>query len=136
MRISSVSDFLQGRLVAESNDAYPCIIKLNARWRVIVCRDGVQWIIQYRNRRSGAETLSSSDWRGRSYCTTKTALIRVCEAHCGEIEPAAAAVLAALPMHFDPAVPLVTVTAAETTDPAVRARAFASTNEKREAAMT
>jgi hypothetical protein len=37
------------------------------------------------------------DWRGRSYCQTKEALIRCAREHAGEIEPSACAILAALP---------------------------------------
>jgi hypothetical protein len=53
--------------IPESSDLYPCI-RLNPRWRVISCRDGVQWILQARDR---AETVARDDWRGRSYCRPK-----------------------------------------------------------------
>jgi hypothetical protein len=88
-----VRDILQGHRLSEAHADYPAI-RLNARWRVIACRDGIQWIIQYRNR---AETVARSDWRGRSYCRTRDTLIRCCDAYCGEIDPIAAAILAALP---------------------------------------
>jgi hypothetical protein len=78
------------------NQAPP--IQLNARWRVIACRDGIQWILQYRNR---AETVSRSDWRGRSYCRTREALILCCDRYCGEIDPLAAATLQTLPERID-----------------------------------
>lgn len=79
---------------AECADAYPIVAKLNDRWRVIACRHGIQWILQYRNR---AETVARDGWRGRSYCRTKEALIRVCDCHAGNIEPAARAILNELP---------------------------------------
>src|SRR6478672_192772 len=82
--------------IAESDDAYPGIL-LNGHWRVIECRDGVQWILQYRNR---AETVSKSDWRGRSYCRTQEALIGCCDRFCGVIDPAGRAVLEALPQYI------------------------------------
>jgi hypothetical protein len=82
---------------AESADSYPVVARLNARWRVIACRHGIQWILQYRNR---AETVATDAWRGRSYCRTKEALIRVCDAHVGEIDPEAEAILARLPARF------------------------------------
>ena len=44
----------------ESYDAWPVVARLNADWRVIACRDGIQWILQRRNR---AETVARSDWR-------------------------------------------------------------------------
>jgi hypothetical protein len=80
---------------AESSNDYPDVVTiLNHRWRVITCRHGIQWILQYRNR---AETVARDSWRGRSYCRTKEALIRVCDAHAGCITPESRAVLDALP---------------------------------------
>jgi hypothetical protein len=67
---------------------------LNGKWRVIECRDGVQRILQSRDTR---KALCSGVWRGRSYCRTKGALLRVCAIHAGEINPTAAAALAELP---------------------------------------
>ncbi len=96
---------------SESVESYPHV-RLNAGWRVIVCRDGLQWILQARNR---AETVSRTDWRGRSYCRTREALIRCCDAYCGAIDPAAAATLSALPWCIGAAVdepePVAPVTA-------------------------
>jgi hypothetical protein len=88
---------------SESVESYPHV-GLNAGWRVIVCRDGLQWILQARNR---AETVSRTDWRGRSYCTTRDALIACCDRFCGAIDPAAAATLEALPWHIGDAVDVV-----------------------------
>jgi hypothetical protein len=82
---------------AECSDAYPSVAKLNDRWRVIACRHGIQWILQYRNR---AEKVAGDGWRGRSYCRTKEALIRVCDYHAGNIDPAARAILDELPNWF------------------------------------
>ena len=80
---------------AESSDDYPDVVAiLNGRWRVIGCGNGIQWILQYRNR---AKTVARDGWRGRSYCHTKEALIRVCDAHAGRIDPESRAILAALP---------------------------------------
>jgi hypothetical protein len=82
---------------AESDDRYPVVAQLNERWRVIVCRDGIQWILQRKQALGATETYAASDWRGRSYCRTSSTLVRCCREHCGPIEPAAATVLAALP---------------------------------------
>ena len=80
---------------AESDDSYPHIVAvLNRGWRVIVCRDGIQWILQRRNR---AETVARHVWRGRSYCRTKEALIRCCDEHAGQMSPAARMRLSVLP---------------------------------------
>jgi len=71
----------------ESSDAYRAVIvNLNGRWRVIECRDGCQWILQYRNR---AETVAADVWRGRSHCGTREALIRSCDKHVGTIDAGA-----------------------------------------------
>jgi hypothetical protein len=78
----------------ESSDSYSDVVAVpNPKWRVIRCRDGVQWILQC------CDTLKPDVglWRGRSYCRTREALLRVCAAHAGQIDPTAAAVLAALP---------------------------------------
>jgi hypothetical protein len=92
--------FAAARL-AESDDRYPAVAILNQRYRVIRCRDGIQWILQCRNRADLAETVARDDWRGRSYCRTKGALIGCCDRYSGEIDPAAVAVLAALPERID-----------------------------------
>jgi hypothetical protein len=82
---------------AESSDDYPVIVKLNDRWRVIACRHGVQWVLQYRNR---AQTVARDVWRGRSYCRTKEALVRACDTHAGAIDPGARNILEGLPAWF------------------------------------
>jgi hypothetical protein len=49
------------------------------------------------HRRGGGKT--------RCYCRTREALIRCTRAHCGAIDPAAAAVLAELPTRVEPKTP-------------------------------
>jgi hypothetical protein len=90
----------------ESATSYPALY-LNSAWRVILCRDGIQWILQRRNVPAGTgdnrpERHSTDDWRGRSYCRTRSALIRCCDRFCGEIDPAAAAELRTLPDLAEP----------------------------------
>jgi hypothetical protein len=78
----------------ESAEGYSHVVAvLNGKWRVIECRDGLQWILQSR------DTLRApnSVWRVRSYCRSKEALLRVSGAHAGAIDPNAAAILASLP---------------------------------------
>jgi hypothetical protein len=89
----------------ESDDRYPAVAILNQRYRVIRCRDGIQWILQRRNLPAGTgdnrpERHSTDDWRGRSYCRTSEALIRCCGVS-GEIDPAAVAALQTLPERID-----------------------------------
>jgi hypothetical protein len=79
----------------ESAQGYSRLVAvLNGKWRVIECRDGIQWILQARDT---LNALSTAVWRGRSYCRTKEALLRVCAAHAGKIDPTPTAILAALP---------------------------------------
>ena len=74
----------------EEKDAYPVVATLNGRWRVIACKNSIQWILQ--NRRSGPDS-----WRGRSFCRTSEALVRCARQHAGPIDPHAMAVLLRLP---------------------------------------
>jgi len=80
----------------ETADDYVSLIaQLCPRHRVIVCKDRIQWILQ-RRKKGGAER----SWRGAGYFRTRDALIRVSASLCGRIDPAAMAILAALPSHF------------------------------------
>jgi hypothetical protein len=87
-------DALNGVNRNESSDGYANVVApLNRKWRVIQCRDGIQWILQSRDSLTAARGI----WRGRNYCRTKEALLRVCAIHAGEFNPTAAALVAALP---------------------------------------
>ncbi|WP_068086799.1 hypothetical protein [Polycladidibacter stylochi] len=55
----------------ESHENYGAIIAHSNNWRVIACRDGIQWIIQ-----KGVLSSHGRVWRGKSYCCTKKALLR------------------------------------------------------------
>lgn len=55
----------------ESHDNYYGVIVRRGRFRVVLCRDGIQWIIQ-KAKMNGPQLC----WRGSSYCRTKKALIR------------------------------------------------------------
>jgi hypothetical protein len=80
----------------ETADNYVGIIALLCSChRVIVCKDRIQWILQ-RRKNGGAER----PWRGIGYFCTRDALIRVSATLCGRIDPAAMAILAALPSHI------------------------------------
>jgi hypothetical protein len=78
----------------ERSDQYNGVVcVINDRWRVIVCKDGIQWILQ-KSKSGGGHGRA---WRGVSYLTTKRALIEACAQHYGHCETAAPAVLEALP---------------------------------------
>lgn len=84
----------------ESDENYRAVVVvLNDRWRVIACRDGMQWILQYR---ASSETARRVEWKGRSYCQTKKALLRDTRYHAGEVSPAAMTILEALPERIEP----------------------------------
>lgn len=51
----------------ETSPSYTNVIAQGVKYRVIVCADNIQWIIQ---------RLSGDRYRSESFCTTKSALIR------------------------------------------------------------
>lgn len=82
----------------ETADGYfGFVAQLNPDWRVVACRDRVQWILQ---RRGSPEKPRRDDWRGRSYCRTRDALIR-CTREYAPIDQAAVAILASLPERIE-----------------------------------
>jgi hypothetical protein len=81
----------------EADDYHAVVVKLNDRWRVIVCASTIQWVLQ---RRAG-ERHGTERWEGRSYCTTSEALNRVSRRYAGVIDPTAAAILTSLPERID-----------------------------------
>ena len=83
---------MRAREVAD--DYAGVVVMLNPNWRVIECREGIQWILQ---QRGSPEKARKDDWRGRSYCRTLEALIRCTREHAGRIDPSAASSLTELP---------------------------------------
>lgn len=78
----------------ETHDEYGGVVaRLNPKWRVIVCRDGIQWILQ-KHRSAGSR---SDVWQPESYCRTSDALRRCVRERAGEVGPVAEAALSALP---------------------------------------
>ncbi len=57
----------------ESSDRYHGEVLRRGAWRVVICRDGIQAIVQYRARAGAPDR---ARWEGRRYCTTRAALIR------------------------------------------------------------
>ena len=57
----------------ERDDAYRNVVaQLAPRWRVIVCKDGIQWILQRK------EASHGGPWRGVSYHTNRDGLLGAC----------------------------------------------------------
>ena len=79
----------------EHDDDYANVVaRLTARWRVIVCLDGLQWILL---RRDG-ERAGRARWTGFSCWRTRDALLSLCRAYCAQIEPGSLALLLTLPI--------------------------------------
>ena len=58
----------------ERDDNYnKVIIQLSPRWRIIECKNALQWIIQ----RRAAKPLNPGHWLGVSYITSRSKLIEV-----------------------------------------------------------
>ena len=69
------------------------IVKSGERWRIIICRSGLQFILQKRSTKPPNKGI----WIGQSYCTTKDGLFGVCS-HLGLLsDPNTEAVLTTLP---------------------------------------
>lgn len=64
------------------------IAVLNDKWRVVRCRDGLNWIIQ---------KASPSEWKSVKFHHNREHLIRRVRSLCGPVSDAAMAKLAALP---------------------------------------
>jgi hypothetical protein len=83
---------VSGRIRDEGSDSYPRVIaRLNDRWRVVACKNDVQWVLQ---RRSGQH------WGGQYFCRTREALIRFAHRDAGEIAGDALVILLRLPVRF------------------------------------
>ena len=78
----------------ETSDFYSGVIAvLTSRWRVINCKNGIQWILQKRT----AEPWHDGIWRGQSYFTNRDALLEACASRELLSDEKACALLNALP---------------------------------------
>lgn len=77
----------------ESENYHPIIAKLNANWRVIECKDAIQWIVQ---RRAGMRH-GEPRWDGRCYCRTRQGLLRRVRELASECDAGALAIIGSLP---------------------------------------
>ncbi|AXI54843.1 hypothetical protein C1J05_10355 [Sulfitobacter sp. JL08] len=90
---SQIDPRIKRKACHETSDTYGAIVAvLDHKHRVIVCKDGIQWITQ--RRKSGG---ADRPWRGLGYYTNRKALIRACALLECEIEPAVMSLLAELP---------------------------------------
>lgn len=80
---------------SETADDYSgFVVQLNPDWRVVECRDRIQWILQGRG---SPKKPRRNDWRARSYCRSREGLLRCTREYVGPLDPTIAAVLEALP---------------------------------------
>jgi len=85
------------RSYRERDDNYwDVVAQLDPRWRVIVCKDYLQWIIQKRT----PEPLHRGVWRSQSYVTSRNSLIRLCASLELLSDDTLCATLDALPEQF------------------------------------
>ena len=78
----------------ERDDLYPKVVaQPSIRWRVILCAQGLQWIIQKK------ESSHAGPWRAEKYLTSRSALVRACGTLGLLSDPATEAVLYTLPDH-------------------------------------
>ena len=77
----------------KTSDFYRGVIAvLTTRCWVVICKNGIQWILQKRTKESFHEGI----WRGQSYCTSREALLEAYARRELLSDPQAAAVLEAL----------------------------------------
>ena len=69
------------------------VVQLAPRYRIILCPQGLQWIIQKK------ECSRAADWRAEQYLTSRDSLIDACGKRGLLSDPNAEAVLHALPDH-------------------------------------
>lgn len=72
----------------KDDDYHGVVVVLNADWRVIECRDGIQWILQ---------KASPSEWRSKRYLRDSKSLIQRVRNLCGPVNDGSMAMLMALP---------------------------------------
>lgn len=58
----------------ETADNYRGVVFRAGRFRVAVCRDGIQWLFQ---RQRGANPGAGARWETLGYCATREALLRL-----------------------------------------------------------
>ncbi len=57
----------------EADDGYTAtVIQFDERWRIILCKNSIQWIIQKREMYPGGK------WKGHRYVTSKIGLLVAC----------------------------------------------------------
>lgn len=81
----------------EADDYRAIVVRLNTDWRVIVCRAGIQWIIQ----RRGAKRAGADRWNSVAFHRFRDGMIGAIKERCGTVTPEALAAIGALPARID-----------------------------------
>ena len=68
----------------ETSDSYHGELFRDGKYRVAVCRDGIQWLIQ--QQRVGNQPVGEA-WDTFGFCTTRKALTRLWTGKTGRIHP-------------------------------------------------
>lgn len=78
----------------ERDDHYAkVIVQLGPRWRIIVCKDSHQWVLQKRS----VAPPNTGTWAGKSYATTRDGLIAACSGRGLLFEASVMTILSVLP---------------------------------------
>jgi hypothetical protein len=78
----------------ERDDAYlGTIVQFSPRWRLVLCKDQIQWIIQKK------ESSHRGFWRGKQYLISKDSVLKASGRLGFRSDPKAGAALNALPKH-------------------------------------
>lgn len=93
MRENAAHSELETRDPRETSDTYYREVFRQGRYRVAVCRDGLQWLFQRKRLECAA---GGAAWDTLGYCVTRSALMRLHQAHIGGDAPD----IATLPLHI------------------------------------
>lgn len=80
----------------EAENYFAVVARLNDKWRVIICRDGIQWILQ---RRAGFRQ-GLARWEARTFNRNRNGLLCRVNQLAGECDAVAMRALENLPEHF------------------------------------
>ena len=81
----------------ERDDNYAdVVINLSSRWRIIVCKDAIQYILQKRS----VSPPNIGTWSGKTYSTTRSGLITACSDRELLSDPSARQALDDLPVRI------------------------------------
>jgi hypothetical protein len=87
---------VSGRIRGEESESCPVIARLNDRWRVVACKNNIQWILQVRR---------GNRWHGKYFFRTREGLVLLAREYAGEISGDALVILLRLPERFPEARP-------------------------------